>query len=160
CALGSVKTNIGHLEGAAGVAGLIKAVLAFEHEQIPKHLHFRALNPHIALEGTPFVIPTAPFAWPRGAKRRIAGVSSFGMSGTNAHVVIEEPPSRADPEASSSRAFAPLLVSARDLEALRAQARAWADWLEAHDAEDVRSMGDSRTPEPPGVRWTDVVSTA
>ena len=137
CSLGSVKTNIGHLEGAAGVAGLMKVVMAFEREQIPRHLHFRTLNPHIALDGTPFVIPTEPIAWPRSDRRRIAGVSSFGMSGTNAHLVLEEAPADNSARTSMQRrsdldATAPLLVSGRDMAALRAQAERWAAWIEAH----------------------------
>ena len=86
--VGSLKTNFGHLEAAAGVAGLIKTVLALQHETIPAHLHFQSLNPHIDWGGMPVVIPTASRAWPRGAKARVAGVSSFGFSGTNAHVII------------------------------------------------------------------------
>lgn len=90
--VGSVKTNIGHLEAAAGIAGIIKVVLALQKQQIPPHLHFHALNPHIALDGAPIVIPTAPVPWPKCAQRRCAGVSSFGFAGTNAHAVLEEAP--------------------------------------------------------------------
>ena len=92
--LGSVKTNIGHTEAAAGIAGLIKCVLAMKHNFIPRHLHFRELNPHITLETIPGKIPTEGIDWKNGpsVKRLLAGVSSFGFSGTNAHVVIEEPP--------------------------------------------------------------------
>ncbi|MBN1204186.1 MAG: amino acid adenylation domain-containing protein [Myxococcaceae bacterium] len=92
CAISSVKTNIGHLEAAAGIAGLIKVVLALRHETIPAHLHLERLNEQIALEGTPFDIPTRPRPWPRGDVPRRAGVSSFGFGGTNAHVVVEEAP--------------------------------------------------------------------
>ncbi|MGK3965270.1 type I polyketide synthase [Sorangium sp. So ce1667] len=92
CVLGSVKTNFGHLEAAAGVAGLMKAVLSLHHERIPRQLHFRALNPRISLEGTPFVVASEDVAWPRGESPRRAGVSSFGLSGTNAHVIVEESP--------------------------------------------------------------------
>ena len=90
--LGSVKTNIGHLEAAAGIAGLIKAVLALEHEAIPAHLHLQRPNPHMAWASLPFEIPTGLTAWPREARPRVAGVSSFGFSGTNAHVIVEEAP--------------------------------------------------------------------
>jgi len=92
CAIGSVKTNIGHTEAAAGIAGLIKTVLSLRHERIPAHLHFKRLNPNISLHDTPFVVPTRPIPWPSGAHRRIAGVSAFGLSGTNAHIVVAEPP--------------------------------------------------------------------
>lgn len=90
CWIGSVKTNCGHLEAAAGICGLIKVILALKHEEIPPHLHLNNLNPLISLEGTPLMIPTAPQPWRRGERRRIAGVSSFGFGGTNAHVVVEE----------------------------------------------------------------------
>ena len=90
--IGSVKTNFGHLESAAGIAGVMKVVLALLHERIPKHLHFRKPSPHIAWSDWPVRVATEERAWPRSERRRIAGVSSFGFSGTNAHVVIEEAP--------------------------------------------------------------------
>jgi acyl transferase domain-containing protein/acyl-CoA synthetase (AMP-forming)/AMP-acid ligase II/pimeloyl-ACP methyl ester carboxylesterase/acyl carrier protein len=89
CWLGSVKTNIGHLEAAAGIAGLIKVVLSLQNEEIPPHLNFHELNPHIDLENL-FAIPTQIQAWPRGEKPRLAGVSSFGFGGTNAHAILAE----------------------------------------------------------------------
>ncbi|MCU1502025.1 MAG: Beta-ketoacyl synthase, partial [Ilumatobacteraceae bacterium] len=92
CTLGSAKANIGHTEGAAGVAGLIKAVLTLRHGEVPPLVHFEQLNPHITLAGTPFVITTELRPWPAGETPRRAGVSSFGWSGTNAHVVIGEIP--------------------------------------------------------------------
>jgi acyl transferase domain-containing protein len=79
CALGAAKSNIGHLEAAAGIAGLIKAALALDHEEIPPNLHYSKLNPHITLQGTRFFIPTQPSPWPRGASGRFAGISSFGF---------------------------------------------------------------------------------
>jgi acyl transferase domain-containing protein/aryl carrier-like protein len=91
-AVGSVKTNIGHLEAAAGAAGLIKVVLAMKHNEIPPHLHFKTPSPHIAWEEIPINVPTGPIPWPATGEPRIAGVSSFGFSGTNAHVVLEEAP--------------------------------------------------------------------
>lgn len=91
CALGSVKSNIGHCLTAAGVSAFIKAVLAVKHRELPPTIHFERLNPHIRLEGTPFYVNTALQAWtPRGDARRHAAVSSFGYSGTNAHIVIGE----------------------------------------------------------------------
>ena len=92
CVLGSVKTNIGHLEAAAGIAGLIKTVLALHHREIPPHLHFQTLNPNISLKTTPFVIPTSRRSWPTSEASRFAGVSAFGFGGTNAHIVLEEAP--------------------------------------------------------------------
>lgn len=90
--IGSVKTNIGHLEAAAGVAGLIKVILALQHQEIPPHLHFKQPNPYINWNELPVVVPTKSMPWPCGTQQRIAGVSSFGMSGTNAHIVLEEAP--------------------------------------------------------------------
>ena len=130
--LGSVKSSIGHLEGAAGIAGLIKAVLCLHHRQLPPMVHFRQVNPHIALAETPFVIPTAAMAWSRPRNRRFAGVSSFGWSGTNSHVVLEEAP---DPEPTTGdrRDDRPRLLtfSARTPEALDALGRAWHEWATA-----------------------------
>ncbi|MFN6462911.1 MAG: type I polyketide synthase [Nostoc sp. DedVER02] len=90
--LGSVKTNIGHTEAAAGVAGIIKVALALQHQEIPPHLHFQTPNPHIAWQDLPVAVPTKLTPWLPHEQRRIAGVSSFGASGTNAHVVLEEAP--------------------------------------------------------------------
>src|SRR5579871_5917660 len=132
CWIGSVKTNIGHLESAAGIAGLIKAVLALRHETIPPHLHLRRLNPHIRIEGTPFAIPAGVEPWLRGEKRRLAGVSSFGFGGTNAHVVIEEAPV---PAVVSQIAESPLhlpALSARTPAALDQLCGEYARWIEAH----------------------------
>lgn len=89
CWLGSVKTNIGHLEGAAGVAGVIKVVLQMQHREIAPHLHLKQLNPYISLEGTSFSVPLEGQPWPSTGKR-FAGVSSFGFGGTNCHVILEE----------------------------------------------------------------------
>lgn len=88
--VGSVKTNIGHLEAAAGIAGVMKVVLALQKETLPPHLHFKNPNPYI--DWKHLAIPTTAQAWPRGEKSRLAGVSSFGFSGTNAHVILEEAP--------------------------------------------------------------------
>jgi acyl transferase domain-containing protein/acyl carrier protein len=95
CALqiGSVKTNIGHAESAAGIAGLIKAVLALQYGRIPPNLHFKQLNPHIDWNGLAINVPTAETSWNRAKGSRVGGVSSFGFSGTNAHVVLSDLPS-------------------------------------------------------------------
>jgi len=97
CAIGSVKTNIGHLDCAAGVAGLIKTVLALEHEQIPPSLHFREANPEIGFDATPFFVNSNLRPWPRSTRPRRAGVNSFGVGGTNAHVLVEEAPPPREP---------------------------------------------------------------
>ena len=90
--LGSVKSNIGHTEACAGLAGFVKAVLALERERIPKTLHFEELNPAIALQGTALAVAAEARDWPRAEAPRFAGVSSFGMGGTNAHVLLSEAP--------------------------------------------------------------------
>ncbi|WP_392481400.1 SDR family NAD(P)-dependent oxidoreductase [Nostoc sp. C110] len=91
CFLSSVKTNIGHLEPAAGIAALIKVLLCFQHQQIPPHLHFQTLNPDIG-DDFPFIIPTTASPWELNDTPRLAGINSFGLGGTNAHLVLEEPP--------------------------------------------------------------------
>jgi polyketide synthase 12/epothilone polyketide synthase D len=88
--LGSAKTNIGHLEAAAGISGLIKTVLALQHQQIPANLHFEQPHPDIPWQDLPLKVPTQTIPWPQSSQPRIAGVSSFGFSGTNAHVVVGE----------------------------------------------------------------------
>jgi acyl transferase domain-containing protein/acyl carrier protein len=118
--IGSVKTNVGHLEAAAGIAGLIKAVLVLQHEQIPAHLHFQQMNPHIDWGGVPVEIPLRARPWPRGNRRRVAGVSSFGFSGTNAHVILEEAPEPPIRPPASERPLHLLALSARSESALRA----------------------------------------
>lgn len=92
CAIGSVKTNIGHLDAAAGVVGFIKTVQALKHRQLPPSLHFEQANPNINFADSPFFVNTKLSAWNDGHAPRRAGVSSFGIGGTNAHVVLEEPP--------------------------------------------------------------------
>ena len=101
CALGSIKSNVGHLEAAAGVAGLIKAVLAVEHGRVPPSLHFRRANPRLHLDEGPFFINTEEIAWPRSGGPRRAGVNSLGVGGTNAFVIVEEPPARPSLDAST-----------------------------------------------------------
>nr|AYM54552.1 protease do [Racemicystis crocea] len=135
CVLGALKTNVGHLEAAAGVAGLIKAVLCLQHEAIPRNLHFEALNPQMSLEGTPFMIPTETVPWRAGERPRRAGVSSFGMSGTNAHVILEEAPRRETAAPLGKEATSYLLpLSAKSPEALVALARSHREALSTSEA--------------------------
>jgi natural product biosynthesis luciferase-like monooxygenase protein len=130
CGIGSVKTNIGHLDAAAGVAGLIKTVLALEHGLIPPSLHFEAPNPKIDFSSTPFYVNSKATAWERGANPRRAGVSSFGIGGTNAHVVLEEaPPAVAS---KSDKPWHLLLVSANTSSALETAFDNLAGFLESH----------------------------
>ena len=133
--IGSVKTNIGHLEAASGIAGLIKVALALEHEVLPKHLHFTEPSPYIPWDSLPVRVVDEATPWRRSGRPRIAGVSSFGFSGTNAHVVVEEaPPTDAvEPAAESGRgAYRLLPLSARTPEALAALAVRYRDWMDAN----------------------------
>ena len=136
--LGALKSNIGHLESAAGVAGLIKVVLALRNQQIPGNLHFQKLNPHIDWHGTPVEIPTASRAWPGGERPRLAGVSSFGFSGTNAHVILEEAPIRQAPPREFERALHILALSARSARALGQLEARYAEEL----ARNQNELGD------------------
>lgn len=127
CAIGSAKTNIGHLEAAAGVAGLIKVVMSLRHRQIPPHLHLERLNPSIALDGTRLRVPTRLEPWHSDAETRYAGVSSFGFSGTNAHAILQEAPrpaGDAHDDADADRTHL-LPLSARSASALKATAYAY-----------------------------------
>ncbi|MCC5632195.1 type I polyketide synthase [Nostoc sphaeroides CHAB 2801] len=92
CAVGSVKSNIGHLEAASGIAGLIKVALSLKHQQIPQNLHFHQPNPYIPFDTLPIRVQQSLTPWPQGSNPAFAGISSFGFSGTNAHVVLEQPP--------------------------------------------------------------------
>lgn len=130
CAIGSAKANIGHSEGASGIAGLIKAVLSLQHEAIPPLCHFRKLSPHISMrEG--FVFPTRLQPWPRGPRARFTGVSSFGWSGTNVHVVLEEAPAKSGQTSSSTprTGLLALPLSAHDEPSLRALAASFEHFL-------------------------------
>ena len=134
CGIGSVKTNIGHLDVAAGIAGLIKATLALHHKILPASINFSSPNPKLGIESTPFVVNATQRAWPEGSTPRRAGVSSFGVGGTNAHVVLEEAP-LAEAIAPASRSEQLLLLSARDVDSLdRAAAQ-----LKAHLESDAQA---------------------
>ena len=130
--LGSVKTNVGHLEAAAGVAGVIKLVLALRHETLPPHLHCAQPTPRFPWDAKPLRVVRDKRPWPRGGRPRVGGVSSFGFSGTNAHIVIEEAPL---PESKRHNGAAagprPLVLSARSEAALRDMAGRYRDFLRA-----------------------------
>ncbi|HLJ16216.1 MAG TPA: type I polyketide synthase [Bryobacteraceae bacterium] len=126
--VGSVKTNIGHVEGAAGIAGLMKVVLAMQNGQIPPSLHFRTPNPYIAWNGSPVRVPVTLVPWPEA--RRIAGVSAFGFSGTNAHVILEAAPVQPPYYNPVERPCQILAISARDAPALRDLTRAYQGYLQ------------------------------
>lgn len=130
-AIGSVKTNIGHLEAAAGIAGVCKVVLALQRQEIPPHLHLQTGNPRVDWASLPIAVPVATTPWPEIDGRRLAGVSSFGFGGCNAHVILEAAPTPAPPgrEQASARQERPLhllALSARHPESLKGLARRYA----------------------------------
>ena len=145
CWLGSVKTNIGHLEPAAGIAGLIKVLLALQQEEIPPHLHLQKTSPYIQLEDSPLKIPTEAQAWKRRdadePRQRIAGVSAFGFGGTNAHVIVSEAPlldfsvvesDNLKPASIKPRPLHLLALSAKNKAALQALVQRYQDFLQAN----------------------------
>ncbi|MEE8525743.1 MAG: AMP-binding protein, partial [Thermoanaerobaculia bacterium] len=138
CAIGSVKTNFGHLDAAAGIAGLIKTVLALHHGEIPPSLHFRRPNPEIDFDHSPFYVNTRLSRWQSNGDRRRAAVSSFGIGGSNAHVVLEEAPPTAP--ASASRETQLLAISTRRPEALDQAAENLARHLEQHPQLDLADV--------------------
>ncbi|MDJ0595861.1 MAG: AMP-binding protein [Pleurocapsa sp. MO_226.B13] len=164
CWIGSVKTNIGHTEAAAGIAGLIKLVLSLEHDEIPPHLHLKQLNPYIELEKTPIDIPTQLQPWSSVEQPRLAGVSAFGFGGTNAHVILEEAPSpvnsyqRCDPtdatsaigsaprelpvtrERETKRPFQILTLSAKTETALSDLASGYQNYLATHRSLEIADI--------------------
>lgn len=154
CWVGSVKTNIGHTEGAAGVAGLIKAALCLQNEEIPPHLHLLERNPNIDLDGLKLRVPTTVQPWEKTSVTRYAGVNSFGFGGTNAHVILAEAPEvkqaeQADKEEKSKKAPAPsaeqdLLIplSARTPEALVDVASSYREALGAGGMLEHVSLSD------------------
>jgi len=142
CAIGSVKTNIGHTDVAAGAAGLIKTALALHHEVLPASLCFERPNPRLNLSATPFYVNATTRAWPAGRGRRLAGVSSFGIGGTNAHAVLEEAAPRA--AGADARPAYCLTLSARTEESLRAIVARFTAFLRAR----------------PPLAWSDICFTS
>lgn len=149
--LGSVKTNIGHTESAAGVVSIIKTVQALRHRRIPQSLHFTAPNPHINWHELPVQVVSAAMDWPSASQPRRAGVSAFGLSGTNAHVVLEEAPRETGSAADIAPALPvlPFVISGKTRAALQAQASRLRAWLEAQPqlalADVAWSLATSRT---------------
>ena len=144
--VGSVKTNIGHPEAAAGMASLIKVVLSLQHKEIPPHLHFEKPNPYIAWDQLPLKVPTELTPWSTVNNQRIAGISSFGFSGTNAHIVLSEAPSVAG-KSESETALRPqhlLTLSAKTKPALEQMVRNYSEHLATH----------------PHLDWADICYTA
>ncbi|WP_367136606.1 MULTISPECIES: type I polyketide synthase [Streptomyces] len=144
CALGSTKANIGHLDVASGLAGLIKTLLVLEHGVIPPIANFTTPNPLLALDGSPFYIPATARPWPEDGRPRRAGLTSLGIGGTNVHLVLEQAPGPAPRPAAAAAPPDVLLVSGSSEEALTANARAFRDRLR----------------ERPGTPLADLVTTA
>ncbi|MEO7271016.1 MAG: amino acid adenylation domain-containing protein [Vicinamibacterales bacterium] len=152
--LGSVKTNIGHLEASAGIAGVIKVVLALEHERLPQHLHFTTPSPHIPWSRLPVEVLRQARPWPAAGGERTAGVSSFGFSGTNAHLVLGEAPEQASAAVAGSagqpdgtqttvtaaRRYHLLPLSARTADALQATVANYTAWVTSHPAAEIADV--------------------
>ncbi len=138
CAIGSLKSSVGHLDAAAGVAGLMKAALCLRHRLLPPTLNFERANPAIDFDGSPFVVNTTLREWPAGAVPRRAGVSAFGLGGTNAHAVLEEAPPV--PTSGEARPAQVIVVSARSPEALDSAALNLAAHLESHPGLNIADV--------------------
>jgi acyl transferase domain-containing protein/acyl carrier protein len=134
CALGAVKTNIGHAGSAAGIASLIKTVLALTHRELPPSLHFRQPNPEIDFANSPFYVNTRLNNWPTPGQPRRAGVSSFGVGGTNAHVILEEAPQNLPGRPEHDRPAHVLTLSGKTAQALADQVRRYGDYLSSQTA--------------------------
>ncbi|AGB26047.1 polyketide synthase family protein [Mycobacterium sp. JS623] len=129
--VGSVKTNLGHLESAAGIAGFIKTVLAVRNGYIPRHLNFERLTPHASEGVSEFMIASQPMQWPPVRRQRRAGVSSFGVSGTNSHVVVEQAPEPDPVLPQANPVVTTLVISGKTPARIASTAQRLADWLEA-----------------------------
>ncbi len=138
--VGSLKTNMGHLEGAAGIAGLMKLVLALEHRQIPAHLHLRQPTSRVNWEALRLAVPRTLTEWETGGRSRIAGVSAFGFSGTNAHVIVEEAPEKAAAVRDTAWPVQILTASAKSPAALGKLVAAYRRELEQHPEKDLEDV--------------------
>lgn len=138
CAISSLKTNVGHLNAAAGAGGLIRAALALQHQLIPPNVHFQTPNPALNLEETPFYVPAKAQPWEANGRSRGAGVSSFGIGGTNAHVILEEAPEKRP--SSPSRPYQLLLLSARSEAALAQAAENLTTHLQTYPPESLADV--------------------
>ena len=128
--ISSVKTNIGHLESAAGVSSVMKAALSLQHGEIPPHLHFKKFNPHIAVDASKFTIPTESREWKAGERKRRVGISSFGFSGTNVHMILEEAPQRKELINAVERNSHVLTLSGKTEGAVLGLAKRYAEFLQ------------------------------
>ncbi len=138
--IGSVKSNIGHLEAASGIAGLQKVILAMQHGIIPGNLHFETPNPSIPWEEIPVRVVDTNRPWIRNGKPRLAGISSYGFVGTNSHLILEEPPLPEDDPSLSSRPFNTLLLSARNPDELKKLIRRYLVFLRDADEDQIADI--------------------
>ena len=160
--LGSVKTNLGHLENSAGIAGFIKTVLSLSHGYIPPHLHFTALTPNAGAGASKFTIAADGMAWPAVNRPRRAGVSSFGVSGTNAHIVIEQAPVPEAVAAQPEPAVSTLVVSGKTPARIAPIAAMLAEWMDGDGAAcrwpisptPSTTIADGTEASPPSARVT------
>ena len=132
---GAVKTNLGHLEAAAGIVGLIKATLAVQRGTIPANLHFDTPNSHIPFDQLRLKVVADATDWPETGRPRLAGVSSFGFGGTNAHIVLEQAPEMSEPEPAKISPVSTLVVSGKSAERMAEMATTLADWMTAAGAQ-------------------------
>ena len=138
--IGSVKTNVGHLEAAAGIVSLIKTTLALQHSEIPPNLHFKKPNAHIPWKELPIVVATERTAWPLYSKRRIAGVSSFGFSGTNAHLIVESAPKEQPDKVEAERAMHLLPLSTKSSKALNEMTERYLRYFDDHELYSIANV--------------------
>jgi acyl transferase domain-containing protein/NAD(P)-dependent dehydrogenase (short-subunit alcohol dehydrogenase family) len=139
-AVGSVKTNLSHLESAAGVAGLIKVALSLQHKKLPPNLHFKSPNPRLDWDRLPFRVPTTLQSWPTALKKRLAGVSSFGLSGIIAHALVEEAEVSQHVPAGRERSAHILTLSAPNEGAVKELARRYAGHIDSHPSESLPDL--------------------
>jgi len=140
--VGSAKSNFGHLESAAGLLGLVKAALSLDQQIIFPSLHFTQLNPNIDLHQAPLHVPTGTVAWPRNERARLAGVNSFGYSGTNAHAILQEPPLRTPAaEVGQMRTSEIVVLSAKSTPTLQELAGRWTEFLDKEEHHLLADIG-------------------